>query len=101
MPTAAGMMCTIDEETFLVTKNTWIGYLGTTYHITNNDTGLYDVTNINQLVQGSSSSMLTAKKGKLLIKECQVDGRKKSPIHKAGTNLFLLMHIFAWEQNTK
>ena len=37
MPTAAGMLCTIDGGTFfLFTKNTWIGDFGASYHITNN-----------------------------------------------------------------
>ena len=56
-PTESGMLCRIDGETFhLVTKNTLIGDLGTSCHITNNDTGLYDINEINTLVQGSSGS---------------------------------------------
>ena len=43
-PSEAGMICTIDGETLvLFTKNTRIGDSGASCHITNNDTGLYDV----------------------------------------------------------
>ena len=73
-PSKAGMMCTIDGDTFFsFTKNTWIRDLGASCHITNNDTGLYDVTDINNSIQGSSSIMPAAKKGKLRVKACQVD----------------------------
>ena len=45
MPLEAGMLCTIDEETFhLFTKNTWIGDSGASCYITNNETGLYNIT---------------------------------------------------------
>ena len=41
VPIEAGMMCIIDGEMlFLLMKNTWIGDLGASNHITNNDTGL-------------------------------------------------------------
>ena len=65
-PSEAGMMCTIDSDTFFsFTKNTWIGDSGASCHITNNDTGLYDITDINKSIQGSSSIMPVMKKGKL------------------------------------
>ena len=39
-PTEAGMLSTIDENTFhLFTKKTWIGDSGALCHVTNNDTG--------------------------------------------------------------
>ena len=39
-PSEAGMMCTINGNTFFsFTKNTWIGDLGASCHITNDDTG--------------------------------------------------------------
>ena len=45
------MMCTIDGQSFdKFTKNSWIGNLGASCHITNNGTELYYVTNINELV---------------------------------------------------
>ena len=48
------MMYIIDSEMFfLYTKITWIGDLGISCHITNNDTGLYDITNINKLIHDS------------------------------------------------
>ena len=67
-------------------------------HITDNDTGLYDITNIDELIQGSSSIMPITKKGKLQVKVHQVNGTEH--IHtlwpvkfcpKAGANLFSLM----------
>ena len=40
----AGVICTIDGNTFfLFTKHTGIGDSGASCHITNGDTGLYDV----------------------------------------------------------
>ena len=62
---------------FLFTKNTWIRDSGTLCHTTNNDKGLYDVTNIYKLVQGSSGRMATTEKGKLHMKVCQVNGSKQ------------------------
>ena len=65
-PANAGMMCTIDGDTFfLFTKNTWIGDSGVSCHITDDDTGLYDITYIDESIQGSSSIMPAMKKGKL------------------------------------
>ena len=64
-PSEAGMMCTIDGNTFLFTKKTQMRDSGASCHITNNDTGLYNATNINELMQGSSSIMPATKKGKL------------------------------------
>ena len=57
------MMCTINgDRFFLFTKNTWIKDSGASCHITNDDTGLYDITDIDELIQGSSSIMSTMKK---------------------------------------
>ena len=54
----AGMICTINGDTFcLFNKNTWIGDLGVLYHITNDDTGMYDITDIDEPIQGSSGIM--------------------------------------------
>ena len=53
---------------FSFTKNTWIGDLGASCHITNDDTGLYNINDINELIQGSSSIMPATKKGKLQVK---------------------------------
>ena len=65
-PSKAGMMCTIDGNTFFsFTENTWIGDLVGSCHITNDDTGLYDIINIDELIQGSSGIMPAMKKGKL------------------------------------
>ena len=65
-PSEAGMMCTIDRDTFFsFTKNTWIGDLGVSCHITKDNTGLYDITDIDKTIQGSSSIMPAMKKSKL------------------------------------
>ena len=65
-PSEAGLMCTMDGNKFFsFTKNTWIRHLGVSCHITNNDTGLYNITNIDKLIQGSTGIMLATKKGKL------------------------------------
>ena len=60
------MMCTIDGESFYAfIKHMGIGNLGTLCNVTNNDTGMYDTTNMDKLVQGNSDSMSATKKGKL------------------------------------
>ena len=65
-PSEAGMMCTIYSNTFFsFTKNTWIGDLMASCHITKDDSGLYDIANINELIQGSSGIMPATKKSKL------------------------------------
>ena len=62
MPMEASMVCNIDGETFyFFTKNTLIGNSGTSCHITNDDTGLFDMTKISESIQGSSSSMPAGK----------------------------------------
>ena len=44
-----GMLYIIDGETYHpFTKNTWIGDLGFTCHVANNDTGLNDFIDINE-----------------------------------------------------
>ena len=57
----AGMMC-------------WIGDSGALCHIMNDDTVLFDIININKLIQSSSSIMPAMKKGKLHVKVWQVNG---------------------------
>ena len=62
-PMEACILCTIDGEMFhSFTKNTWIGNSGASCHITNDDTGLYNVTNIKKLLKGSLGNMSIAKK---------------------------------------
>ena len=97
-PSEAGLICTIDGDTFFsFMKNTWIGDSGASCHITNNDTGLYDVMDINESIQGSSGIMPATKKGKLQVKVRQVNGTEQ--VHtlwpakfcpNAGANLFSL-----------
>ena len=66
--------------------------------ITNDDTGLYDISNIDESIQGSSGTMPATKKGKLQVKVQQVDGPEQ--VHtlwsvkfcpKVGANLFYPM----------
>ena len=64
-PSKAGMMCTIDGNTFfLFMKNTWIGDSGASCHITNDNKGMYEVIDMDESIQGSSSIMPAMKKGK-------------------------------------
>ena len=57
------MMCTMDRQSFYAfTKNTLIGDFGAFCHITNNDKWLYNVSDINKSVQGSSGSMSATEK---------------------------------------
>ena len=57
-----GMMCTMDGTSFhLLTKNTWIGNSGATCHITNDENGMYDITEINESIQGNSGIMPATK----------------------------------------
>ena len=60
------MMCTIDGTSFhLFTKNTWTSDSGASCQITNNENGMYDITEIDESIQGSSGIMPAMKKGKL------------------------------------
>ena len=61
-PMEASMMCMIDGETFFSFTKNMNGRFRCSYHITNNEAGLYDMTNINKLVQGRSGSMSAIKK---------------------------------------
>ena len=49
-------------------KNAWIDKSVASCHITDNDTGLYDVTKINKSVHGSSGSMSTMEQGQASCK---------------------------------
>ena len=78
-------------------KNTWIGDSVASCHITNDNNGMYDVINIDELIQGNSRIMPTKKKDKLRVTVCQVNGEehvqtlcplKFCPL--AGMNLFSL-----------
>ena len=71
------MLCNINGDNFYsFTENTWISDSGASHHITNDDTGLFDITNIYKWIQESSSNMLVPKKGKLCINVHQVDHTK-------------------------
>ena len=66
MPMEAGMMCTIDGDTFyLFMKNMWIEDSGASCLIMNNYTSLFNIIDINTSIQGSSGNMPATKKGKL------------------------------------
>ena len=57
--------------------NTWTGDSGASSHITNDDTGLYDITDIDESIQGSPGIMTATKKGKLQVKVRQVNGTEQ------------------------
>ena len=58
MPMEASMLCTINGDTiFLFTKNTLIRDSGALCHIMNNHTSLFDITDINKWIQGSSGNI--------------------------------------------
>ena len=77
MPWEAGLLCTIDEETFnLFTESMLIEDSCAICYITNGNTNLFNVTKIYELVQGSVGSILCSKKGKFHINLCQVDGNE-------------------------
>ena len=62
-PMEAGMMCAIDRDIFFwFTKNTCIRDSNALCYIATDDIGLFDVININELIQGSSWKMPLAKK---------------------------------------
>ena len=68
LPTKAGMLCTIDGDTYESFKIiAWLGDSGALCHIPNDDTGLFNVIDINELIQGSSGNMKAVEKGKLCI----------------------------------
>ena len=67
-PSEAGVTCTICSDMFYsFTKNTWIRDSRASWHITNDYTSMYDITDINESIQGSSSIMPPMKKGKLHV----------------------------------
>ena len=92
-------MCAINKQSFyMFTKHTWIDNLSTLNHITNDDTGMYDVTNIDELEQGRSGTISVRKKEKLCTIVRQLDGSKRLntlwPVKyslKVGASLLLLM----------
>ena len=60
----AGMICMIDGETlFTFMKKTCVSNLGAFCHITTTNSCFYNITNINESLQGSSGSILTTKRG--------------------------------------
>ena len=62
-PSVAGMMCTIDGDTFFsFTNNTWIGDSDASSNTSNDDTGLLNIIDINESIQGNSSIMPAIKR---------------------------------------
>ena len=69
------MMSTINDDTFhLSIMNIWSGESGVSCHFTNNDKGMYGITDIDESIQVSSSIMPATKNGKLHVNVRQVDG---------------------------
>ena len=88
---------------FSFTKNTLIGDSGVSCHITNDKKGMYDIIDINKLIQGSSGIMPATKKGKLQVTVHQVN--REEQVHTlwpakfcpfAGANLFSLTCKLSW-----
>ena len=90
------MFCTVDGEKYpSFTEHTWIGDAGSSCHITNQSTSVYDVESINEHVQDICGGMQATKKGKLCCNRKQVDGsmteKVLSPMNcfpKSDANLF-------------
>ena len=62
-PSKADMLWTINGEMFhSFMRNTLVGNSNALHYIANNDTGLYDINDINNLVQGSSGNKSTTKR---------------------------------------
>ena len=77
-PSVASMMCTINSNTFFsFMKNTWIGDLGTSCHITNDGKCLDDIIDIDDSIQGSSGIMPATKNSKLQVIVHQVNGEEQ------------------------
>ena len=78
MPTETGVLCAIKGKVLTtLMKNTWIGDSSTLCCITNDDTGIFDVTIINKSVEGSLGSIPATNKGKLCVHIHQVDSIKQ------------------------
>ena len=60
----AGITCTIDSDTIFVNKE-YLDWRLASCHITNNDTGLYDVTCMDESLHDSSGIMPATKNDKL------------------------------------
>ena len=99
-PSEACMMCAISRETFhFFMKNMWIGVSGALCHITNNNTGLFDIIDIIKLIQGSFSIVSTMKKSTLQVNIQQVNGTEwvhtllpMKFCHKTGAKLYSLTY---------
>ena len=91
-------MCTINGSSFhSFTNNTCIGNSFASCRITKDKNGMYDVTEIDEYIQGSSGILPAMKKGKLCMTVRQVN--RQEQVHtlwpvkfcpSAGANLFLL-----------
>eukprot|EP00984_Skeletonema_dohrnii_P022875 scaffold11976_cov67-Skeletonema_dohrnii-CCMP3373.AAC.1 len=67
-----GLRCTIDGQVYpSFTKKTWFGDTGASCHITNDDSGMYEVESIDEPIAGIGRDCIRAtKKGKKL---CQIE----------------------------
>ena len=81
-------------------QSTWSSNSGALCCITNNDTDLYDINEINKLVHGNAGNMSAIKKGNLCMKVCQVDGTEQVCIlwpMKYCTNTGAILYSLTWE----
>ena len=61
---------------YMIGSDTFFGESGLLCYITNNDTSMYNVTDIDESMQGSPSTMPAIKKGKQHVDVWQLDGTK-------------------------
>ena len=71
----------------------YLDRLGTPWHITNNDAGIYDIIEIDETVQGNSDNMKAAKKEKATFES------KKMMVVKLNT-LYGLLNIVRKQEQT-
>ena len=75
-PEMSMMYAISGESFFMFTNYRWICNWGALCHITNNDTGMYDITDIKKLVQYICGNIKATEKGKLHAKVREVDRSK-------------------------
>ena len=90
-----GLLCTIDGEKYpSFTDDTMFGDSCASCHLRNDDTDMYDIENINEMIGGIGGNVQLTKKGKLRCLVKQVDGTSTEKVltvkygEKAGENLF-------------
>ena len=69
----------IGTEEEITNGDVWIGDTGTTSHMRNDLSGMYDLEDINQwIILGDGKKLLATKKGKLNVSTTDMDGKEVS-----------------------